>query len=469
MRPYADTWILVVLAIVATAGCRAGGLAPAPVAARAVSPSRVVAYHRLDNGLRVVLARDTTVPLARVGLYFGAGSHDEPPGRAGFAHLFEHYMFEGSEQLGPGEYFRLIVSNGGRYGARTLYDLTKYTTVVPSNALDLVLWAEADRMRGLRFSQERLDAVRATVKSEVRQQEFDRPYGRFVWIDLPELAEARWEYSHSLYGDSTGRTMNALDVASLADARSFFATYYTPDNAVLVVEGDIDPAATLATIRARFGGIPRGPGRARTELGEPRQESERRVSVVDPNAPRPALAIGYHTPPRQSKDFWPMLVIGHLLLDGRDSWMYEGVVQKRLTDGVFGGVSARHGSIYTTNGPNFWTAYTFHDARVSPDSLLAAMDAVIDRLQRDPVDDASLRRAIAKARTDYFAQWSQGFGEGKLDMLGEFALFDDAPQRAFAIDSELAAITAADVQRAAREWLRRGNRTVLLLQAGGGR
>lgn len=456
--PSPITRLLVALSLGSTFGCRSRA-----VASSTISPLPAVAYHRLGNGLRVVLARDATVPLARVGVYYAAGSHDEPLGRAGFAHLFEHYMFEGSEQLGPGEYFRLIVGNGGRFGARTLYDLTRYTSSVPSNALDLVLWAEADRMRGLRFSQDRLDAVRATVKAEVRQQELERPYGRFVWIDLPELAQTKWQHGHSIYGDSAGKTTNALDSASLSDVRAFFATYYTPDNAVLVVEGDIDPAATLAMVQARFGAIPRGPGRSRPDRTEPRQDSERRVSVVDRNATRPALAIGYHSPPRASKDFWPMLAITHLLFDGRDSWMYEGVTRKNLTDWVYGGVSARHGSIYTTNGPNFWTAYAFHDARVSTDSLLAAMDVVIDRLQRELVDDASLRRAIAKARTDYFAQWSQGFGEGKLDMLGQFALFDDAPQRVYTFDAELAAITAADVQRAAREYLRRGNRTVLLL------
>jgi zinc protease len=450
--------------MLADSGCHAAR----PTTA-AESSSQLIRYHRLDNGLRVVLARDTTVPLARIGMYYGAGSRDEPRGRAGFAHLFEHYMFEGSDQLAPGEFFQLITSNGGRFGARTLYDLTKYTNIVPSNALDLVLWAEADRMRGLRFSQDRLDAVRATVKSEVRQQAFDRPYGRFVWIDLPELAQTRWENSHSIYGDSAQRTMPALDAASLADVRAFFANYYTPGNAVLVIEGDIVPDSALAMVRRRFGAIPRGADVPRSDLSEPRQESEVRVTITDRNAARPALAIGYHSPSRQSRDFWPMLVITHLLVDGRDSWMNEGVTERSLTDWVYGGVSARHGSIYTTKGPNFWTAYAFHDATVSPDSLLAAMDAVIDRLLREPPDSATLHRAITKAQADYVGQWSQGVGDGKLDMLGQFALFDDAPGRALTFGAELRSISAADVHRAAREYLRRGNRTVVFLQAGGRR
>ena len=195
--------------------------ATAPSVARATTE---IQFHHLENGLRVALSRDTSVPLARIGMYYDVGSRDEPRGRAGFAHLFEHYMFEGSSQLGPGEFFQLVVSNGGRFGARTLYDFTKYTTTVPTNALELILWAEADRMRQLRFAQERLDAVRATVKSEVRQQAFDRAYGRFVWIDLPELAETKWENSHSIYGDTPDQKMDPLDSASLADVRDFFRT-----------------------------------------------------------------------------------------------------------------------------------------------------------------------------------------------------------------------------------------------------
>ena len=460
--------LLSIAALVAAAGCATkspSAAAPSPTS-RASSD---VQFHRLENGLRVALSRDTTVPLVRIGVYYDVGSRDEPRGRAGFAHLFEHYMFEGSANLGPGEFFQLVVSNGGRFGARTLHDFTKYNTIVPTNALELILWAEADRMRELRFSQERLDAVRATVKSEVRQQAFNRAYGRFVWIDLPERAETKWENNHSIYGDTPDQKMDPLDSASLADVREFFRTYYSPANAVLAIDGDFDPAAVMAMVRRHFGGIPRGPARPRVDLTEPRQLEEHRFTVVDRNAPRPALAIGYHSPPRASPDFWPMLVITHLLIDGRDSWMYEGVTRTGMTDWVYGGVSVRHGSIYTTNGPNFWSAYSYHDASVSADSLLARMDRVIERLRSEPLDAATLGRAITKARAGYVGQWSQGFGEGRLDLLAQFALFDDAPQRLYNFDAELRKITAADVQRAAREYLRPGNRTVIVLTPGASR
>lgn len=463
MQPRARLFALFILIVVAA--CR-------PQVATAPAPARQgvdLRYAKLDNGLRVVLARDTAAPLVRVGVYYDAGPRDEPRGRAGFAHLFEHYMFEGSASVAPGEFFRLVASNGGRFGARTLYDFTKYTSIVPANALELLLWAEADRMRGLRFDQERLDAVRNTVKSEVRQQAFNRPYGRFVWIDVPEFAQTRWENSHSIYGETPDGRMDALDAATLDDARAFFRAFYTPRNAVLAIDGDIDFDATLALVRRHFGAIPAGAPRPQVDLTEPRQAEPRSFTRTDPNAPRPAIAVSYHMPPRASRDFWVMGIIGQILIEGRDSWMHEALVQRGLTDAVWGGVSARHGNIYTTNGPNFWTAFAYHDAAQSPDTILAAMNGAVERLRSTPVDAGTLQRAIAKARADFVGQWSLGFGEGRLDMLGQFALFDDDPARINALDAELLAITPEMVHAAAREYLRSGNRNVLYLNTGASR
>src|ERR1051325_1628315 len=156
-------------------------------------PRRIpIETHRLANGLRVVFSRDTTVPLVHIGVYYRVGPREEPEGRAGFAHLFEHLMFEGSQHLQAGEFFKLIVASGGRFGARTLYDLTKYNVTVPTNALERTLWAEADRMSGVRIDPTRFNNARQVVKNEVRQQAFDRPYGRFVWIDLAEVAQTKW-------------------------------------------------------------------------------------------------------------------------------------------------------------------------------------------------------------------------------------------------------------------------------------
>ncbi len=423
-----------------------------------------VEFRTLSNGLRVVLSRDANVPLARVGVYYGAGPRREPRGRGGFAHLFEHLMFEGSTQLGPGEFFKLVTSAGGRFGARTLYDLTKYNVTVPSNALDLVLWAEADRMRGLRINQERLDAVRATVKNEVRQQSFNRPYGRFVWIDVPELTQTRWENAHSIYGETPDGSMADLDSATVADAESFYRNYYSPANAVIVVQGDIDPSRVLSLIERYFGTIPARPVAGATAVDEPPQIAEKRFTRVDRNAPWPAIAISYHLPPRSAPAFWTIAIIDQILIEGRDSWMHRALVDEHnLTEEIYGGISSRHGSMYTVNGPNFWTAFAFYDRSRSPDSLLNVMDQQIARLQAAPVDSATLARAITKARADFYSELTASRNEGVVDMLGELTLFGDNPARINRIEDEFRSVNPERVLSTAREYLRPENRTVLVL------
>ena len=453
--------LLAVGLALATAGCRD---TPSPLPPPFLVP---VEYHKLSNGLRVVFSPDTTAPLVRLGVYYAAGPRQEPEGRAGFAHLFEHLMFEGSPSLGPGEYFKLVTANGGRFGARTLYDFTKFNATVPSHALELLLWAEADRMRATRIDSTRFHAAREVVKNEIRQQAFDRPYGRFVWIDIPEVAQTKWENAHSIYGDTPDRSIAAIDAATLQDARAFFQSYYSPDNAALAIYGDFDPARALAWVQRYFGDIPRGPSRPLLDRDEPRQETERRVTRVDANAPRPALAIAYHTPPPRSPDYWAMGIIDQILAHGRDSWLYDALVSRRaLTDEVDGGLSARHGSMYTVNGPNFWTAFVYFDRAQSPDALLVAMDREIERLRSSPVDEETLRRAITKARASFYAELNAGSGEGRTDMLGQLALFDDDPGRINRIEAELRSVTPATVLATAREYLRPTNRTVLTLQPG---
>ena len=440
--------------------------APA-IPARPHSPAQLavpVEFHTLSNGLRVVLSRDSSVPLARVGVYYGAGPRREPRGRGGFAHLFEHLMFEGSTQLGPGEFFSLVTGAGGRFGARTLYDFTKYNVTIPSSALDLVLWAEADRMRGLRINQERLDAVRATVKNEVRQQSFNRPYGRFVWIDIPELAQTRWENAHSIYGETPDGKMADLDSATVADAETFYRNYYSPANAVLVVQGNIDASHVLSQIERYFGTIPARPVAAVLPVEEPPQVSEKRFTRVDPNAPRPAIAVSYHLPPRSDPAFWTIAIIDQILIEGRDSWMHRALVdQHNLTDEIYGGLSSRHGSMYTINGPNFWTAFSFYDKSRSPDSLLEVMDEQIARLQAAPVDSTTLARAITKARADFYSELTANRNEGVVDMLGQLTLFGDNPARINQIENEFRSVTPQRVLSAARSYLRPENRTVLVL------
>jgi predicted Zn-dependent peptidase len=432
------------------------------------APRRVpVEIHRLANGLRIVLSRDTTVPLAHVGVYYRVGPREEPEGRAGFAHLFEHLMFEGSPHLGAGQFFKLVVESGGRFGARTLFDVTKYNVTVPSNALERVLWAEADRMSGTRIDSARFENARLVVKNEVRQQAFNRPYGRFAWIDVPEVAQTKWVNAHSIYGDTPDGRMEALDAATLDDAKRFFATYYTPDNAVLVVTGDFDPRVTLGWITKYFSAIPAGPPRPTIDKSEPAQSVERRATRIDPNIARPGLAVAYHMPARSSRDFWTMQVIDQILIEGRDAWITEELVDRRqLVDAVYGGVSARHGTIYTTDGPNFWTTFVYRDTSAAADSILGGIEAQIARLRDAPVSAAVLQRAIVRARADFIAEMTVSRGEGLTDLLGQFTLFDGDPDRVNQIESLFASTTPAMVMETARKFLRPEQRTILSLEPG---
>jgi predicted Zn-dependent peptidase len=205
-----------------------------------------IEYHKLENGLKVVLSRDTSSPTAVVAVYYNIGFRIEPKDRTGFAHLFEHLMFQGSEHLGKNAFISLVQSNGGVLNGSTRFDFTNYFEIVPAHTLETVLWAEADRMRGLKITQENLTNQQGVVKNEVKVNVLNQPYGGFPWLDLPQHANTNWYNAHNFYGD-----LEDLDAATLEDAQKFFDTYYSPNNAALVVTGDIDTAQALGWIKKR--------------------------------------------------------------------------------------------------------------------------------------------------------------------------------------------------------------------------
>ncbi len=223
-----------VLLIALPLGAGTGAAQTAPVARSLSVP---VTYYKLANGLKVVLSRDTTTPTAAVAVYYNIGFRNEPRNRTGFAHLFEHMMFQGSGNLGKMEFIQLVEKNGGLLNGSTRFDFTNYYQVIPSNALETVLWAEADRMRGLDIDSANLKNQQDVVKNEVRVNVLNQPYGGFPWIDMPMRANTNWYNAHNFYGD-----LGHLDAATLEDVRSFFKTFYAPNNAVLVVTGDFDAA-----------------------------------------------------------------------------------------------------------------------------------------------------------------------------------------------------------------------------------
>jgi len=430
--------------------------------AAAAIPSKVtvpVEYHKLDNGLKVVLSRDTSSPTAVVGIYYAIGFRIEPKDRTGFAHLFEHMMFQGSEHLGKNEFISLVESNGGILNGSTRFDFTNYFQIVPVHTLETILWAEADRMWGLKITQDNLTNQQGVVKNEVKVNVLNQPYGGFPWLDLPQQANTNWYNAHNFYGD-----LEHLDAATLADVQQFFKTYYAPNNAALVVSGDIDTKQTLEWVRKYFGGIPSSKLAPQPDISEPRQEKEKRTSREDLLANRPALAMGYHFPQRDTPDYYAMGLIDQLLVQGADRRLYQALVQKRgLTGSVSGGANPLLGNMFDIKGPTLWTLWLIHDADKKADDIIAAIDEEIARLQNTPVTKEELELALVKRRSRLYADYEQFVGFGRANLLAAFALFDDDPAKINRLEDEFRKVTPAAIQKAAREYLRPTNRTILTI------
>jgi zinc protease len=421
-----------------------------------------VAYSKLPNGLKVVLSRDTTAPVAVVGVYYNIGFRIEPKDRTGFAHLFEHMMFQGSENLGKMEFIKLVTSNGGTLNGSTRFDFTNYFEIVPSNALETALWAEADRMKGLAITGENLKNQQEVVKNEVRVNVLNQPYGGFPWLDMPQYANTNWYNSHNFYGD-----LKDLDAATLEDVSKFFKTFYAPNNAALVVVGDFDPAQAKAWIEKYFAPLPASQLPPKPDISEPKQEKEKRASKDDRLATRPALAIGYHAPKRNTPEYYAMGLIDEIMVQGKDSRLYQALVQKNgLTGDVSGGINEL-GNMFNINGPVLWDVSLIHDKDRSADQVLKVFDAEIEKLRTTPVDQATLDRALVKKRSWFYDKMEQFNGFGKADMLASLALFDDDPKKINQIEAEFRKVTPALIQKTAQTYLAPENRTVLVIEPKG--
>jgi predicted Zn-dependent peptidase len=436
-----------------------------PVAVPAQSPPGLTVpyeYYTLQNGLRVVLSRDTTAPTAGIGVYYHIGFRNEPRDRTGFAHLFEHLMFQGSGNLGKLEFIKLIESNGGILNGSTRFDFTNYFEIVPAHTLETMLWAEADRMKGLAIDSSNLNNQRDVVKNEVRVNVLNQPYGSFPWIDLPMAANQNWYNAHNFYGD-----LRDLDAATLTDASAFFRRYYAPNNAVLVVVGDFIPGQTKAWIEKYFAGLSPAELPPAPDLSEPPQLTERRASRVDSLANRPAVGLAWHVPPRWTPEWFAFGLIDQILAEGRDSRFYQSLVsEKGYTSDIGAGINYGLGHQFNYEGPMLWIVSLYHDTAVPPDSLIAAVDRDVLSLQTTPVDAATLARARTKIRSGLYDIMEQFSGFGRLDMLASFALFDNDPGRINQLEAEFQKVTPELIRRTAREYLRPENRTVYTIVPG---
>jgi zinc protease len=435
---------------------------PAPAESRPAGIHIPIDYYKLDNGLKVVLSRDVSAPTVTVGVFYRIGFRIEPRGRTGFAHLFEHLMFQGSANLGKMEFIRLVEGNGGAVNGSTNFDYTNYFQIVPAHTLETVLWAEADRMKGPAVTAENLANQQGVVKNEVRVNVLNQPYGGFPWLTMPQVANRNWYNAHNFYGD-----LADLDAATLDDARAFFDTFYGPNNAVLVVAGDFDPASARAWIAKYFAAIPAKPTPARPDLTEPPQSAEQRASYTDRLAPRPALALAWQVPPRGTPDHNAFGLLDQILLQGEDSVLWQRLVQQRgYSSNVSGGINLL-GNLFTYDGPMLWMFSLVHDPAVTPEAIIGDVDAEIARLQGAPPSAAELARALTKIRADLYDLAGSSTRFGLLDLLACFALFDDDPERINRIESEFRAVTPEQISDVARRYLKPATRTVQVLIPGG--
>jgi predicted Zn-dependent peptidase len=417
----------------------------------------------LSNGLRVVLAPDRSAPVVGIAVLYDVGIRSEPEGRTGFAHLFEHLMFQGSANLEKLEHFRYVQSSGGMFNGSTHFDYTNYFEALPSNALERGLFLEADRMLSPRITEENLANQIAVVKEEIRVNVLNRPYGGFPWLELPPVLFDTFPNAHNGYGGFVD-----LESATVDDATDFFHRYYAPANAVLAVAGDMDVDGTVALIEKHFGGIPKRRRPVRPNFGEPPLASERRAVTTDAHAPIPAVAIGYRVPDpvAQLDDHLAGVLLSEILTEGDASRLQRRLVHR---DRLVTDVSAYLGEFGDPFDERDPTAFTITAHYPNPESLgriLAVVDEELARVAADGLESGELdrvrTRTVSVLFRDLDAVLSRALEFAKFELIfGRAELISELPDR-------LTAVTGADVQEAAAA-LRPERRAVVELIAGGAR
>jgi predicted Zn-dependent peptidase len=403
---------------------------------------------KLTNGLRVIISENHVAPVFSVAVAYNVGSRDERAGRTGFAHLFEHMMFKGSENIGPGEHFYTIFSNGGTMNGTTNKERTIYYETLPANQLEAALFLEADRMRSLAIVRENLDNQRNAVQEERRLNYDNVPYGR-ADVAIDELAFDNDAYKHSVIG-----SMADLSAASIEDVASFFKTYYAPNNAIIAIAGDVDTERTLARVRNHFESIPAQAPPPPVDVTQPRQLKERRLELDDPLARVPRIDIGYRIPSSLSPDDDTIDVLQQILAGGRSSRLYERIVREQQL------VVAVQAFVPNSRGPRLFGIEVTPAPNTSIEQVERAVYAEIDRLKTGPITDTEIERARNAARRQFMGTISNSLSLAR--NLAEYALYYGDPGRINTRWDKLASFNAADVQRVAREHLVPENRTVVV-------
>jgi zinc protease len=402
----------------------------------------------LKNGLRVITVEDHSAPVIAISVNYNVGSRDERKGRTGFAHLFEHMMFQGSENIGKSEQMVLVLNNGGTMNGTTNEDRTVYFEALPSNQLDLLLFLEADRMRSLAITKENLDNQRNAVQEERRRGLDNQPYGKSGEIQQ-ELIYDNFAYKHSVIG-----SMEDLNAASVEDVAEFFKTYYAPNNAVLALVGDFDTKEALAKISKSFESIPRQPDPPKVDMTEPEQKEERRATVDDVLARAPRVDLAYKAVAGNTPDFYALQVLSATLQGGQSSRLYQKLVkEKEVATNIGGFMDEKRGlgALYVS-------------ATLRPGATTEDVEKVIyeeiERLKKEPIADWELQKAKNNTRRGIINGLQSSLS--RAITLSQYAIYYNDPGLLNTRLDKVSAVTKEDVQRVANKYLRDTNRTVVI-------
>jgi predicted Zn-dependent peptidase len=403
---------------------------------------------RLDNGLRVILAPDHSAPVLALNVIYDVGSRNERPGRTGFAHLFEHMMFQGSENVGKGEHFTLLENNGGDFNGTTNEDRTTYFEIVPKNQMDLALFLEADRMGKLAVNQANLDNQRNAVQEERRLGIDNQPYGK-AELEIDNLTYDCFGYKHSTIG-----SMADLNAANLQDVQDFFRIYYAPNNAVLSLVGDFDPAEAIEKVKKYFGAIAKQPSPPPAPACEEERYGERRETVMDPLARLPLLLISYQISAGNTPDNYAARVLGDVLATGKSSRLYQHLVKdKQLATEVGAQADARRGisPFYINATPR---------PGVKPEDLEKAIYEELDAVAKNGVSNDEIEKAHMQFRRRLLQSRESALVTAI--RLGQYAVYFDDPDLINTMITKYDAVTANDVKNAAHKYFVVNQRAVVV-------
>ena len=414
--------------------------------------------YQLKNGLRVVLSPDTAVPVVTVYLIYNVGSRSEEKGRTGFAHLFEHMMFEGSANAPKGVHFATVESNGGVMNGSTHPDFTDYYEVLPSNKLATALWLESDRMRSLAINEDNLKNQKEAVKQERRLSFDNQPYATAIVDVWPTLMFRNWQSSHSLIG-----SFEDLNSSSVADVAKFFRTYYAPDNAVLVIVGDIRIPETKKLIDTYFGDIPSQPQPKRPDLTEPPGFQPKTEVYKDPLAQVPGLIIGFQGPKRRSPDYYALNMIDAILTAGDSARIRQDLVKgKQSVVQYEANLGWPFASALDYRDPEPYAIFLLYNPKFKAADMVSQVGEEIAQLQDKPVDAKELERVKTQLRASRLKDLQSSLSRARA--LAQYTVTDNNPQLINTELDAMLAVTPAQIQAAAKKYLTPQNRAILEIQ-----